>query len=355
MVNVANRRFERQQIPVPAIGEEDALLRVERNGLCGSDVLQFTGDHPAPHPGIPGHEPVGIIEEIGSLAASRWDVAVGDRVVVESVIPCGQCRYCAARQLNLCLRRRNFGFISTDIPPSLWGGYSQYMYLDPHATLYRVSKDISLDIVAMFNVLACGFGWVQASGLEPGGRVLILGAGQRGLACVLAAKALGAGEVIITGLPADQHKLDAARALGADFAVDVEKEDVADIVAGVTDGDGVDVVLDLVPTNTASVVDAITLVREVGTVVLAGIKGNRAVPGLKTDEIVFKALTIKGVRGKGPESFMRAVSLIESNPLHVGQLHTHTYPLTSVEAALNTLSGANRQEKAISVCLSMWD
>src|SRR5438132_12758435 len=102
VVQTAPRRLELRELPLPDIDDESALLRVEACGICGSDAEQYTGVLPVRFPLIPGHEPLGIIERIGDRAARRWGVDAGDRVAVESLIPCGHCRGCPAGRYQLC-------------------------------------------------------------------------------------------------------------------------------------------------------------------------------------------------------------------------------------------------------------
>src|SRR4030067_2655048 len=92
IVQEGPRRLSRQEFPLPEAGPEDALLRVEACGICGSDYEQYAGALPAPFPVIPGHEPVGVIEEIGEVAARRWGVSRGDRGAVGAVLPGGHRR-----------------------------------------------------------------------------------------------------------------------------------------------------------------------------------------------------------------------------------------------------------------------
>src|SRR3989304_1532497 len=94
IVQEGPRRLSRQEFPLPETGPEDALLRVEACGICGSDYEQYAGALPAPFPVIPGHEPVGVIEEIGEGAARRWGVSRGDRGAVEARRPWGPWREC---------------------------------------------------------------------------------------------------------------------------------------------------------------------------------------------------------------------------------------------------------------------
>ena len=127
MVQEAPRVLRARAFPLPTIGREDALLRVEACGICGSDYEQFEGALRVPMPVIPGHEPVGIVEEIGEDASRRWNVRRGDRVAVETLLPCGYCRECVAGRYRLCRgtgAMSAYGYKPTSAPPSLWGGYA---------------------------------------------------------------------------------------------------------------------------------------------------------------------------------------------------------------------------------------
>src|SRR3970282_1838495 len=219
IVQEGPRRLSRQEFPLPEIGPEEARLGVEGCGICGSNYEQYAGALPAPFPVIPGHEPVGIIGEIGEVARRRGGVPRGDRVAVEALLPCGPCRECVAGRYRLC-RGRGFmsayGYISTRTPPSLWGGYAQYMYLDPHSLVHRLSADVPAERAVLFNPLGAGFRWaVDLPGTRPGDTVVILGPGQRGLASVIACREAGAGCIVVTGLARDEAKLGRGGRFGA--------------------------------------------------------------------------------------------------------------------------------------------
>src|SRR3989338_11228376 len=151
-VQVAPGRLELMEFPIPEIGADAGLLRVERAALCGTDVLRFDGSLDfVKYPTIPGHEPVGIIERVGERAAAVWGVAPGDRVVVQSRIPCLRCRMCRSGQFNMCPERLSIGTTPTSVPPALWGAFSEYLYLHPNTSLYKVPREVSPELAAMFN------------------------------------------------------------------------------------------------------------------------------------------------------------------------------------------------------------
>jgi threonine dehydrogenase-like Zn-dependent dehydrogenase len=353
MVQTAPHRLEPRELPLPEIGPDDGLLRVEACGICGSDVEQFEGVLPVPLPVVPGHEPLGVIEAIGERAAARWRVGVGDRVAVETMLPCGACGRCRSGSYHLCAGgRRLYSYTPLEVPPGLWGAYAEYLYLAPSAILHRVDPDIPREIAVMFNPLGAGFRWaLDVGGTRPGDTVLILGPGQRGLASVIACREVGAGAIFVTGLARDAHKLALARELGADATIDVESEDLRGRVRELTGGRGADVVLEVTAFATGPVRDAIDLVRPGGTVVLAGVKGMKPVEDFVSDKIVLKEISVRGAIGVTFRAYQQAIRLIESGRVPLEKLQTHRFPLREAERAIRTLAGEFPEEKAVHCCL----
>ena len=252
VVQTGPRQLEMREFPRPVIGPDDGgLLRVEACGICGSDVEQYKGSMGGQWlPMVPGHEPLGIIEEVSDSAAARWGVRPGDRVAVEILIPCRSCDLCLAGRYMSC--RHRIGSHGGSNPPERglgpWGGFSEYIHLHPNAILHKVRGDIPAEVAVMFNPLGAGVRWAaHLGGVGLGDTVLILGAGQRGLAAVLAARTAGAGTIIVTGLGRDAGKLALAREFGADHTIDVEAEDTVARVLDITGGAGADIVLELTP------------------------------------------------------------------------------------------------------------
>jgi 2-desacetyl-2-hydroxyethyl bacteriochlorophyllide A dehydrogenase len=355
MVQTGVRTLEPRDVPLPEIGDDDALLRVEACGICGSDYEQFAGALPVRFPVIPGHEPVGRIEKIGAAAAKRWNVREGDRVGVEALVPCGACDNCTRGDFRRCAGRggvSSYGFIPLDEAPGLWGAYAEHLYLSPLAVVHKIDERIAPEIATLFNPLGAGFRWaVEMPHLQPGESIVVLGPGQRGLASVIAAKEAGAGVVIVTGLTRDAAKLALAREFGADVTIDVEQEDLRKAVRAATNGRGADVVIDVTAYSTEAVTQAIDLARRGGRVVLAGTKGARPVADFYSDRVVVKELTIYGALGVDSQSYERAIRLIESGKYPLEKMHTHTLPLTDAERALRLLAGEEPGEQAIHIAL----
>jgi threonine dehydrogenase-like Zn-dependent dehydrogenase len=205
----------------------------------------------------------------------------------------------------------------------------------------------------MFNPMGAGVRWACHLGqVGLGDTVLVLGAGQRGLAAVIAARAAGAGTIIVTGLATDAHKLALAREFGADHTIVVDDPDdqtsTVDRVTELTDGELADVTLELTPMATAPVNDALLATRHGGRVVLAGLKGGKEVP-LRTDLIINRALTLVGAFGVDARGYAEAIRIIESGRFPLEKLHTHTFGLDGTVEAIETLAGEVPGESAVHV------
>jgi len=352
MVLVEPRRLEARELPLPEIDDDSGLLRVEACGICGSDYEQFEGMLGTPTPVVPGHEPVGVIERIGDRAARRWGVDVGDRVAVETLMSCRYCPRCVAGEYQLCHRRRLYSYVPLDVQPGLWGAYAEYLYLAPGSFVHKLDRSIPPSIAALFNPLGAGFRWaVEIPRLRIGDSVVILGPGQRGLACVLACREAGAGTIIVTGLGRDAHKLALAKRFGADAALDVETENVRDRVREITEGRGADVVVEVTSYATAPVAEALDYVRPGGTVVLAGVKGFKPIPDFVSDKIVVNEITVRGTIGVTSSGYQSAIRMIESGRTDLAAMHTHDFDLRDAKHAIDVLAGRVAGEESIHSCL----
>ena len=356
VVQTAPRTLELRDLPVPEIDDDSGLLRVEACGICGSDAEQYAGVLPVRFPLVPGHEPVGTIERIGDRAAERWGVRPGDRVAVEVLIPCGHCAACREGRYQVCRGRGGMfghGYVPLERPPGLWGAFAEYMYLDPFSIVHPLGADVPPALATLFNPLGAGFRWaVELPQTGPGDTVLVLGPGQRGLACVVAARAAGADRVIVTGTRRDARKLALARTLGADHVIDVDEQDLRARVRELTGGRGADVVIEVAAAALAPVADALHAAATGGRVVLAGVKGFRAVPDFVSDLVVVKELHVLGAFGVTSPAYRAAIGLLESGRVPaLAAMHTHEFPLEDAARAIRTLAGEEPGEPSIHSCL----
>jgi len=360
LVQTGPRALETRQFDLPELDDGAALLRVEACGMCGSDVEYYNGlevINANAYPRILGHEFVGIVEALSPGSTHRNGVKVGDRVAVDMILACGTCRMCVRDPNRMFCEGYPFkpafyGAIPTTVEPSLWGGYASHVYIHRDTILYPFPDHITALTATLWNPLAAGIQWADIyPGTTAGSTIAILGAGQRGLASVIAAKSAGASLIIVTGLTGDAHKLALAKEFGADVVVDVEKQDLVDEVLQLTNGLGVDAVIDMTAGATQPPKDAIACVRPGGFIVYYGIKG-RSVPDYPIDQAIFKGVTIQAATGLSADSFRRAAELIISERFAVDRLRTHVFGMSEVERAIDVLSGNDPDEHALNVVLT---
>jgi 2-desacetyl-2-hydroxyethyl bacteriochlorophyllide A dehydrogenase len=266
------------------LADDDAIIRVEATGVCGSDLHIYHG-RVAVEPGFTiGHEFVGEVVAAGPAVS---EVSEGDRVLGCYCTACGNCFFCRRGEFHKCDDGRVFGHGKT--LGSLQGAQAEAV-LVPHAnlTLRRVPEGMSSD-VALFagDVMGTGYGSVAAAGLEPGDSCAVLGLGPVGLCAVQAARAAGAAEVI--AVDTVEERLRMAEAFGA-TAVHLTEDDPRAAVKGATEGRGVDVTVDAVGHPDALDL-ACRLTRKAGTVSATGVYAERI--EVHMGVIWIKALTLR--------------------------------------------------------------
>lgn len=331
------------ELPLPEIGDEDGLLRVEACGLCGTDHEQMTGALWPGYAFVPGHETVGVIEAIGPKAAERWRVSEGDRVAVEVFQSCRRCGPCQAGDYRHCERHGiadMYGFIPVAKAPGLWGGYAEYQYLGPDSMLLPVPSALDPVIATLFNPLGAGIRWgVTVPGSKPGDVVAVLGPGIRGLCAAAAAKEAGAAFVMVTGLgERDAGRLALAADFGADLAVDVGAEDPVRALRKATGG-GADVVVDVTAMAPAAFAQGLALARPGGTVVVAGTRGAAGAPDFTPDTIVFKELRVIGALGVDAAAYRAALDLLAAGTYPFESLPRRCVGLDGAEGLLAVMAG----------------
>lgn len=326
-------RFTMKSFSKPKLGPKDALLRVLAAGICGTDLEIFKGVLTEfPLPLIMGHEIVGEIVETGNEFTG---FQLGDRVIVEAGISCGECEYCLSGRQRHCSTSGSYGLrASCSKPPYLWGGYSRHMYIPKGAVLQRIPDNISLDVAVLItSVIANGVQWVNVVGkCQEGDIVVIQGAGPQGISCCAAAHAAGAKRIIMTGLSIDRKRLKLAEMFGLDEAIIADKENVIERVRVLSDGHMADLVVDVSGSPHTPQI-SLDLVAKQGTIVHASQSGSAVSSALDLDLLVRKEAKIVGVLSKGEDAVKIAFELAMTNRYPFERLITHRFSLDEIEQA----------------------
>ncbi|MDE3206752.1 MAG: alcohol dehydrogenase catalytic domain-containing protein [Acidobacteriota bacterium] len=322
-------------VPDPAPGA--GWLRVEATGVCGSDAhLQTRMDGPT----VLGHEIVGRVDRLSPEAADRWGLVEGELLMLEEYLPCGHCSWCRTGDFRLCdstdlhLGRAvlRYGMTPIDVDPALWGGYGQYLYLHPRMVFHRVPDGVAAHHAPLALPLSNGFEWVVQEGRSgPGQTVVVIGPGQQGLACVVAAKESGADLVVSAGLTRDGDRLGMASRLGADIVVDTERESLVEVVGEATRGRMADLVVDAAAGSAATLDLGLSLLRKRGILVCAIGRGPVEVD---MHRVRTRAISLRGLRGHSWASVEWALELLASGRRPYSELSAGTLPLGQVDEAI---------------------
>jgi len=314
-----------EERPDPELIErDDAIVRVEATGVCGSDLHIYHGRVSMEEGFVLGHEFVGTVTSAGDGVTQ---VAEGDRVLGCYCSACGNCFFCRRGDFHKCDEGRVFGHGKT--LGSLQGAQAEQV-LVPHAniTLRRVPEGMS-DDVALFAGDVMGTGWhaVDQAGIRPGDSVAVLGLGPVGLCAVQAAKAAGAGNVIAIDTVADRLAL--AESFGAE-AVHLTDDDPRAAVKAATEGRGVDAAIDAVGHPDALEL-ACRVTRKAGTVSAIGVYAERI--EVHMGIVWIKALTLKTGHANVIGHVDRVLSMLEAGVIDPGPLVTHHMKLEDAAEA----------------------
>ncbi len=320
--------LEMQEVPTPTIGINDVLVRVERTGICGTDVHIWNWDAWAqrtiPVPMVVGHEFVGTIVGIGSNVN---DFAPGMLVGGEGHVVCGRCRNCLAGRRHLCAHTKGIG---VNRP----GAFADYVVL-PMANVWHHDESIDHDVAALFDPL----GNATHTALHfpvLGEDVLITGAGPIGCMAAAVAKHAGARHVVVTDL--NPYRLDMATKLGATRVVNVKEERLSDVQKELGMTEGFDVCCEM-SGSPAAFRDAIANLCHGGKLALLGIPGDDV--AIDWNEVVFNMLNIQGIYGREMyETWYKMTTMLQSG-LDISPIITHKLDAADFAEGFEIMRGGN--------------
>ena len=304
----------------PASGEGQVLVRITHVGICGTDTKIYDGGILANYPVVMGHEGVGEIIE-GQAADGSGP---GNRVIIDPVLYCGNCFYCARGDTHLC---ENGGMLGREVD----GVYAEN-YLAPAGNVFALGDNINMTEGPLIQVMTTVLHAQNRANIQADEVVVVLGLGVTGLLQIQVAKALGAKAVV--GVSRNAHKRGLAEQMGADCVV--EHGEVAKVaVLKLTDGRGADVVIEAVG-YISVLAEAMDLARFGGRIIPFGIYA--ALEGkLPFYELYFKELDIINTRAALPSDFPASIKLVEEGKVNLAPFITHTYPLEELTEAIKLL------------------
>jgi L-iditol 2-dehydrogenase len=307
--------LEIAELPKPAPLPDEVLIQVAACGICGSDVHGYDGSTGRRIPPIVmGHEAAGSVAAIGPNVTG---LAEGDRVTFDSTIYCGACKHCMRGNMNLCDNRQVLGVSCGDYRRA--GAFAEFVVV-PARIVHRLPDQLSYTEAAMLEAVAVALHGVAVSQAPADSTTLVIGAGMIGLLILQALRATGQSRVFVADL--DDSRLRMARELGATEVLSSKTDLVAQVLK-LTDGSGVDVVLEAVGRN-ETVSAAVDCVRKGGTVTLVGNISPEVT--LPLQKVVSRQIRLQGSCASAGE-YPQAIKLVASGAIRVKSMITAVVPL----------------------------
>jgi len=313
-----------EDVPIPAIGRADVLIKVLRTGICGTDLHIYEWDPWAqanvPVPLVIGHEFVGQIVELG---VDVEDLEIGDLVSGEGHLVCGRCRNCIAGRRVQCARTKGIG---VNHP----GAFAEYIAL-PAMNVWRHLAGIDLDVAAIFDP----FGNAVHTALTfpvLGEDVLITGAGPIGIMAAIVARHAGARYIVITDV--SDYRLELARSVGLTLAIDVSRARIADAMGQLGMREGFDVGLEM-SGRASALQEMLANMAHGGKVAMLGLPSEHF--GIDWSHLVMNMLTIKGIYGRQMFETWYWMSVLVHSGVDISPVITHRFAATDYEEGFEAM------------------
>ena len=317
-------------VDIPQIGPRDVLVQVKAASICGTDMHIYDWDAWAQSrmktPRIFGHEFAGEIVEVGEEVGS---VVPGDFVAAETHITCGRCYQCRTGQANVC---RNVQIIGVDRD----GAFAEYIAI-PESVAWKTGKEIDHHVASIQEPFGNAVHATYVSEIAEM-RVAVFGCGPIGLWAVGLARTSGSSDIF--AIEPNHLRLDIARKMGANYLLDPREVDPVQKILDVTDGLGVDVVLEM-SGHPQAIRQGFKALRNGGRVSLLGIPSRMVELDLAND-IIFKGATVFGISGRRIfDTWYRTRRILESGQLDLKQVITHTLPFDQIHEAMEIMKAGD--------------
>jgi len=317
-----------EEVERPRAGVGEAVIRVTLTTICGTDLHIVRGEYPVKPGLIIGHEPVGVIEELGPGVTGY---AIGDRVIVGAITPCGQCRACLSGQLSQCGHGAGYEAIGGwRFGNTINGAQAEYLLIPyAQANLAKIPDGLTDEqVVLLADIASTGFSGAEAGGVRIGDSVVVFAQGPIGLCATAGAKLMGAS--LIIGVDGDENRLVMARRMGADVVLDYREVDVVAEVNRLTGG-GADVTIEALGTQ-QTFENALRCLRPGGTLSSLGVySGKLQVPYEAFAAGIGDYRIVTTLCPGGKERMRRLMSIVQSGRFDPTPLVTHSFSLDEIE------------------------
>jgi len=313
-----------EDVPTPRAGSGEAVLRVLRCSVCGTDKRIFShGQKNVVPPAITGHEIVGTVREIGP--GVNGGLRTGQRVIVATVVGCGRCIYCKRKQYNLC---ESFTALGYDYA----GGFAEYVKIPASAVaqgnVIPIPSSMSPERAALVEPLSCCLNGQEYLGARPGDRAVVFGAGPIGLMHAGILKARGCEPVVVADVV--NERLAYVREFGLGLPVNTAGAEAAQKILDVGGGEKFDVAVTACAVKAAQA-DALRLVRKKGRIsFFAGIPKDDPVLGIDTNQIHYNEICIFGCFASNLQHYYQALEMVLRDDLPWDRFVTHRFKLDDI-------------------------
>ena len=329
-------RIEEVQKPRAGVGE--ALIRITLTTICGTDLHIVRGEYPVKPGLVIGHEPVGVIEELGPGVTGY---GVGDRVLVGAITPCGQCRGCLSGHLSQCGHGDGYEAIGGwRFGNTIHGSQAEYLLVPyAQANLTKIPEGVSDEqVVLLADIASTGFSGAESGNVKIGDAVVVFAQGPIGLCATAGARLMGAS--LIIGIDGDDSRLAMSRRMGADVALDFRAQDVVAEVKRLTGG-GADVAIEALGTQ-ETFAQALRCLRPGGILSSLGVySGDLQVPGDAYAAGLGDHRIVTTLCPGGKERMRRLIEIVRAGRVDLTPLLTHSFSLDRIGEAYE-LFGSRR-------------
>ena len=325
-----------EEVPRPRPGIGEAVIRVTLTTICGTDLHILRGEYPVKPGLVIGHEPVGVIDQLGEGVTGY---AVGDRVLVGAITPCGQCRACLSGHLSQCGHGQGYEAIGGwRFGNTINGAQAEYLLVpNAQANLAKIPDELSDEqVVLLADIASTGFSGAESGNIRIGDSVVVFAQGPIGLCATAGARLMGA--TLIIGVDGDDNRLAMAKKMGADVALDYRSIDVIAELQKLTGG-GADVAIEALGTQ-QTFESALRCLRPGGTLSSLGVySGKLQIPYEAFAAGIGDHRIVTTLCPGGKERMRRLMEVVRGGRVDLTPLLTHKFPLGEISEAYELFGG----------------